>query len=83
MKNSTLSICCRILNRRFSGHCRAPGVVRDVTKRVDDRVSASNELLRIESNESLQTYSVRSTFSGRVIERRTNLGDAVDSSRPL
>ena len=62
---------------------RYPGVVRDVNKRVGDQVAASDELLRVESNESLQTYPIRSPIPGRIIERRTNPGDAVDSSTVL
>ena len=62
---------------------RYAGVVRDVNKRVGDPVAASDELLRVESNESLQTYGIRSPIPGRVIERRTNPGDAVDSSTVL
>jgi len=62
---------------------RYPGVVRDVSKRVGDQVGASEELLRVESNESLQTYPIRSSIPGRIIERRTNPGDAVDSSAVL
>lgn len=62
---------------------RYPGVVRDVGKRVGDMVKAGEELLRVESNESLQTYAIRSPIPGRVIERRTNPGDAVDGSTVL
>lgn len=62
---------------------RYPGVVRDVSKRVGDQVASSEELLRVESNESLQTYPIRSPIPGRIIERRTNPGDAVDSSTVL
>jgi len=62
---------------------RYPGVVRDVSKRVGDPVAASEELLRVESNESLQTYPIRSPIPGRIIERRTNPGDAVDGSTVL
>jgi membrane fusion protein, heavy metal efflux system len=62
---------------------RYPGVVRRVSKRVGDQVAASDELLRVESNESLQTYPIRSPIPGRIIERRTNPGDAVDSSTVL
>jgi cobalt-zinc-cadmium efflux system membrane fusion protein len=57
--------------------------VRDVSKRVGDQVAASDELLRVESNESLQTYPIRSPIPGRIIERRTNPGDTVDSSTVL
>jgi cobalt-zinc-cadmium efflux system membrane fusion protein len=62
---------------------RYPGVVRDVSKRVGDRVVATEKLLSVESNESLQTYPIHSPIAGRIIERRTNPGDAVDSSTVL
>ncbi|MBS0422557.1 MAG: efflux RND transporter periplasmic adaptor subunit [Proteobacteria bacterium] len=72
-------------NSEREGDIRAryPGVVRDVTKRVGDTVNSGEELLRVESNESLQTYAIRSPIPGRVIERRTNPGDAVDGSTIL
>jgi cobalt-zinc-cadmium efflux system membrane fusion protein len=62
---------------------RYPGVVRSVSKRAGDSVKQGEELLTIESNESLQTYPIRSQFTGRLLDRRTNPGDAVDSSAVL
>ena len=62
---------------------RYPGVVRDVSRRVGETVRTGDELLRVESNESLQTYPIRSPIPGRVIDRHTNPGDAVDSSSVL
>ena len=54
---------------------RYPGRVVSVTRQVGDRVTRGAVLARIESNESLQTYSVTAPISGVVIERRTNVGD--------
>jgi membrane fusion protein, heavy metal efflux system len=62
---------------------RYPGVVRSVSKRAGDPVKQGEELLTIESNESLQTYPIRSQYTGRLLDRRTNPGDAVDSSAVL
>jgi len=62
---------------------RYPGVVRSVSKRAGDPVRRGEELLTIESNESLQTYSIRSQYTGRLLDRRANPGDAVDSSAVL
>lgn len=62
---------------------RYAGVVRQVNKRAGDSVQRGDELLRVESNESLQVYPIRSLLSGRILERRTNEGDAVDSSTVL
>jgi cobalt-zinc-cadmium efflux system membrane fusion protein len=62
---------------------RYPGVVHGVDKRAGDAVAKGTELLTIESNESLQVYSIRAPLSGRVLERRANVGDAVDGSTVL
>lgn len=58
---------------------RFPGKVMAVSKQVGDRVRAGEVLARVESNESLQTYSVVSPVSGVVFERATNVGDVAGS----
>ena len=59
-----------------------PGRVVSVSGNVGDRVSAGRVLARVESNESMQVYSVTAPMSGVIIERRTNVGD-VAGSEPL
>ncbi|MBS0422562.1 MAG: efflux RND transporter periplasmic adaptor subunit [Proteobacteria bacterium] len=62
---------------------RYPGVVRSVAKRAGDTISKGDELLTVESNESLQVYSIRSPMNGRVLERHTNPGESVDGNTVL
>jgi cobalt-zinc-cadmium efflux system membrane fusion protein len=69
--------------RELEIRARYPGVVRSVAKRAGDGVSKGEELLSVESNESLQIYPIRSPLTGRVLDRRTNAGDAVDGSTVL
>ncbi|MBA3526114.1 MAG: efflux RND transporter periplasmic adaptor subunit [Sphingomonas sp.] len=59
-----------------------PGRVVSVSGNVGDRVGAGRVLARVESNESMQVYSVTAPMSGVIIERRTNVGD-VAGSEPL
>lgn len=54
---------------------RFPGKVISVLKAVGDRVASGEALARIESNESLQTYTVAAPFAGIVLERNANAGD--------
>ena len=61
---------------------RFPGRVMSVARSVGDRVVRGALLARVESNESLQTYSVTSPISGVVLERRTNVGD-VTGAEPI
>jgi len=59
-----------------------PGRVVSVSGNVGDRVGAGRVLARVESNESMQIYSVTAPISGVIVERRTNVGD-VAGSDPL
>lgn len=54
---------------------RFPGKVLSVAKNVGDKVRAGDVLARIESNESLQSYSITAPFDGIVLERTANAGD--------
>ncbi|PTQ12708.1 HlyD family secretion protein [Sphingomonas oleivorans] len=59
-----------------------PGRVVSVARNVGDRVARGTLLARIESSESLQTYSVFAPIAGIITERRTNVG-GVTGSEPL
>lgn len=61
---------------------RFPGVVREVRRNLGDRVTADETLALVESNESLQTYPVRSPIGGVVLSRAVNPGENV-GEQPL
>lgn len=69
--------------RQQSLRARYAGVVRSVTKRPGDRVAKGEQLLAIESNDSLEPYPILSPIAGTVLERNVNVGEAVDSSQTL
>jgi membrane fusion protein, heavy metal efflux system len=54
---------------------RYPGLIRTVNRRLGDRVAAGDALAQIESNESLQTYTVTAPISGVVTVRNANPGE--------
>lgn len=54
---------------------RFPGPVVAVTRQAGDPVRQDDVLARVESNESLTVYEIRSPLSGIVLERFTNVGD--------
>jgi cobalt-zinc-cadmium efflux system membrane fusion protein len=54
---------------------RFPGKITRVGKSVGEAVRAGEELARIESNESLQSYAITAPFAGVVLERNANAGD--------
>lgn len=61
-------------HRREIG-ARFPGVIRAVRKQQGDRVKVGDPLAVIESNESLQTYTVTSPIAGVIAQRDANEGE--------
>ena len=53
---------------------RFPGVVKEVRKRLGDRVEKGEVLAVVESNDSLRAYDIKSEVAGTVIERKISLG---------
>lgn len=58
-------------------HVRArfEGMVKAVNVTLGDRVQTGDVLAKIESNESLKTYTIRSPISGRIVQRHANIGE--------
>ena len=59
---------------------RFPGAIKSVSKSVGDAVKAGEVLARVESNDSLQVYSVTSPISGTVTARMANAGEQAGSA---
>lgn len=62
---------------------RYPGIVKAVNKQLGDTVEKGEVLAVVESNESLQSYELRSEIAGTVISRDVALGEFVDNQRSL
>jgi membrane fusion protein, heavy metal efflux system len=54
---------------------RYPGLLRAVHKQLGERVRAGDALAQIESNESLQTYTLAAPIAGIIIARDANPGE--------
>lgn len=59
-----------------------PGPVMAVYRNVGDRVGRGTLLARVESSDSLQTYSIFAPTAGVITERNTNVGD-IAGSEPM
>jgi cobalt-zinc-cadmium efflux system membrane fusion protein len=59
-------------------HARFPGVIRNVNRNVGDAVRSGETLATIESNESLQTYTVLAPIAGIVTARHAAPGEQTD-----
>ena len=60
-------------------HARFPGVIRGVSRNVGDTVRSGEALATIESNESLQTYTVTAPIGGTVTARHAAPGEQTDA----
>ena len=57
---------------------RFDGVIHSVQVSLGDSVHKGQVLAKIESNESLSTYSIKAPISGVISERRANIGEQTD-----
>ncbi|WGS18373.1 MULTISPECIES: divalent metal ion exporter adaptor subunit IhpB [unclassified Bradyrhizobium] len=61
---------------------RFPGIIREVRKRIGDRVQRGDVLAVVESNQSLTPYELKAVLAGTVIDRQTTLGEYVSEQKP-
>lgn len=79
----TLTLTGRIMlqpSARAEVRAPYPGVVRSVDRNIGDQVERGDMLARIESAESLQTYSLKAPIAGTILERTTNIGAVTDGA---
>ena len=77
----TLPLTGRIaLNENKTANVRArfPGFVKAVHVNLGDTVKKGQKLATVESNESLNTYSVTAPMDGVILKRETNIGDVTN-----
>lgn len=63
-------------------HARYPGRVMSLNAALGQRVSRGQVLARVESSESLQTYSVTAPISGVIMQKNVNVG-VITGNEPL
>jgi len=62
---------------------RFPGVLKEVRKRLGDKVEKGEVLAVVESNESLERYQLKAEIGGTVIKRNAMLGEFVSGQEPI
>jgi cobalt-zinc-cadmium efflux system membrane fusion protein len=66
-------------------HIRAryPGIIQQVNVSMGDQVAQGDALLKVEANNSLQSYTISSPIAGTVIQRHANPGEAAADNELL
>lgn len=67
-------------NRLSQVRARFPGVVHSVKKELGETVKAGDVLATVQSNESLQTYTLKAPIDGLIIRRDIQVGEATGST---
>ncbi|MFO0840916.1 MAG: efflux RND transporter periplasmic adaptor subunit [Gemmataceae bacterium] len=62
---------------------RFGGIIKEVRKRLGERVEKGETLAVIESNQSLQRYEVQALLSGTVVKRHASLGEYASDSTEI
>ncbi len=79
----TISLTGRVMlnrNTTVTVRGRFPGVVKSVHVNLGESVKRGQLLAKVESNESLQVYEVKSPTDGVILERDTSAGDVAGDS---
>jgi membrane fusion protein, heavy metal efflux system len=61
---------------------RFAGIVKEIRKRIGDRVSKGDLLATVESNQSLTSYELKAPIAGTIIDRQASLGEYASDQRP-
>ncbi len=62
---------------------RYPGILLEVRKRLGDRVRRGEVLAVVQSNESLQPYTVTSLIDGTILRKHATPGDSTGPGEPI
>lgn len=88
--NATLHLSCKLFGQFRANEenvaqiaPRFPGIIQKIDKRLGEHVEKGETLITIESNESLESYEVKSLVSGTIIFREANRGEAVTEGQKL
>jgi len=77
--HQTLNLTARVQadpDRLSQVRPRFPGMIQSIRRNLGDRVKAGDVLATVQSNESLQTYSVKAPIAGMIIKRDVQVGEA-------
>ena len=83
---TTIKVNGRVLpNEEHMTHVipRYPGIVKKINKRLGDAVEKDEVVAVVESNESLQSYEVKSSIAGTVIKKDVTQGEFVKEGEAI
>ena len=70
-------------NKTLFLYPRYSGVIKKLTKYLGDKVNKGELLAIIESDQTLQKYSLTAPFSGYIVQKKANTGEHIKQGNPI
>lgn len=67
----------------LSIYARYPGIIQSMTKNLGDEVAKGDVLVTIESNDSLQNYTIVSPMTGTIVQKYATNGELAQNTKPI
>ena len=70
-------------NKTLFLYPRYSGVIKKLTKYLGEKVKKNEKLAVIESDQTLQEYTLTAPFSGRIVQKNANAGEHIKEGSPI
>ncbi len=64
-------------------YARYSGIIKSMTKNLGDEVTKGEVLVTIESNESLQDYTINAPMTGTIVQKYATNGELAQNTKPI
>ncbi|OEH45855.1 Cobalt-zinc-cadmium resistance protein CzcB [Legionella parisiensis] len=64
-------------------YARYPGIIKSMIKNLGDEVTKGETLATVESNESLQNYTITAPINGTIVQKNATNGELTQNTKPI
>ncbi|HHT0593223.1 TPA: efflux RND transporter periplasmic adaptor subunit [Legionella anisa] len=64
-------------------YARYPGIIKAMIKNLGDEVTKGETLATVESNESLQNYTITAPITGTIVQKNATNGELTQNTKPI
>ncbi|RUR22690.1 efflux RND transporter periplasmic adaptor subunit [Legionella qingyii] len=64
-------------------YARYPGIIKSMAKNLGEEVTKGDVLATVESNESLQNYTITAPITGTVVQKNATNGELTQNTKPI
>lgn len=64
-------------------YARYPGIIKSMAKNLGDEITKGETLATVESNESLQNYTITAPITGTIVQKNATNGELTQNTKPI